>query len=102
MQQDKVDNIYPNALTDKELIRFAEEALTTNILGMTCPYQQELLKRFENLLGRIADGELVEQDDTNEELQSEISNLEDQVYDLEREVDRLSDELDALQKQPNQ
>lgn len=86
----------PASLTDKELIRFADEAVKDFILGMTREYQQEVLTRFEKLLNRVADGDLVEPDNTNEELQSEISRLEDENYDLEREVDRLNDELDAL------
>jgi cell division protein FtsB len=92
----------PANLTDKELIRFADEAVKDFILGMTREYQQEVLTRFENLLNRVADGDLVEPDNTNEELESEVCRLEDEVSDLEREVDRLTDELDALKEQPNQ
>lgn len=36
----------PASLTDDELIRFAEEFLHSNILGMTRKFQAELLKRF--------------------------------------------------------
>lgn len=102
MLKEMTNSIDPSALTDSELIRFADEAVKGTILGMTRLYQFEMLTRFEKLLNRIADGDLVEPDNTNEELESEVSRLEDEVSDLEREVDRLNDELDALKEQPNQ
>ena len=46
MQQEHVTPILPSSLTDAELIRFAEEAVHDNILGMTRAFQEELLKRF--------------------------------------------------------
>ena len=92
----------PSSLTDKELIRFADEAVKDFVLGMTREYQQEVLERFELLVNKVKDGDLVEPDNSNEELEEQIENLECQVYDLEREVDCLTDELDALKEQPNQ
>ena len=46
MLKEHVTPIDPKALTDAELIRFAEEAVRDHILGMTRVYQEELLKRF--------------------------------------------------------
>lgn len=94
--------LHPSSLTDKELIRFADEFIQTNILGMTTPFQREVLERFEALVNKVKDGDLVEPDNSNEELEEQIESLECQVYDLEREVDRLTDELDGLKEAPNQ
>jgi len=46
MQSEKLNEavISPQALTDKELIRFAERYLDT---GMPLSFQKELLKRFD-------------------------------------------------------
>lgn len=46
MHKEHVTTIDPACLTDEELIRFAEEAVADNILGMTRAFQYELLKRF--------------------------------------------------------
>jgi hypothetical protein len=39
-------SLTPRTLTDNELIRFAEEAVHSNVLGMTRAFQEELLRRF--------------------------------------------------------
>jgi len=46
MQAEKIEQVVitPQALTDKELIRFAERYLDT---GMPLTFQKELLKRFD-------------------------------------------------------
>jgi len=46
MQSEKIEQavITPQALTDKELIRFAERYLDT---GMPLTFQKELLSRFD-------------------------------------------------------
>lgn len=46
MHKEHVTTIDPSSLSDKELIRFAEQAVVENILGMTRAFQYELLKRF--------------------------------------------------------
>jgi hypothetical protein len=100
LKEPVITTISPASLTAKELVRFCTEFVDGD--GMPRTFQKELLTRYVEFLDKVYDGDLVESDYPNEELEHQIENLECQVYDLESEVDRLTDELDALKTERNE
>lgn len=76
----------PNTLTDRELVSFADRYISTS--GLPSDFQRELLHRYEALLNKIDDCELIDAEADNEVFE-----------DLRREVDRLELENAELQNQ---
>lgn len=45
------EKMFPNTLTDRELVKFADRYVHTS--GLPSDFQRELVKRFEELLNKV-------------------------------------------------